>query len=386
MISNYKKYFLIIFIIFISKQKNHQDKNKNIILQKGRNYLDFCLQGVNKKIFFYFNKKPKISVIIPIYNCQKSINLTIISIQNQIIKDYEIILVNDYSKDNSKQIIDNIQKNEPRIVIINNKKNMGTLYSRNIGVLGSRGKYIFPLDNDDMLFNPKIFRLLYKEAINNNYDIVGFKTIYGLDYHSNVKNMFDEPFIRNKSNKVVYQPKLKFLSINNNDCHIWGKLIRNDIYKKAINLMGIKRYSVYLCFAEDDIMVFMIFSSAKSFKYLPIYGLFHLKSKNTASFTLSQNHKLFSKIYFLEILFDFTNNNFKEKSYVSNFAIFLSKIFNYKTTSETRIYLKQVLNKILNCDFIEKKQKKIIISSFKKYIISQMRKLSFCSKRKCSFY
>ena len=227
--------------------------------------MDFCLQGVNKKIFFYFNKKPKISVIIPIYNCQKSINLTIISIQNQIIKDYEIILVNDYSKDNSKQIIDNIQKNEPRIVIINNKRNMGTLYSRNIEVLGSKGKYIFPLDNDDMLFNPKIFRLLYKEAINNNYDIVGFKTIYGLDYHSNVNNMFDEPFIRNKSNKLVYQPKLKFLSINNNDCHIWGKLIRNDIYKKAINLMGIKRYSVYLCFAEDDIMVFMIFSSAKSY-------------------------------------------------------------------------------------------------------------------------
>ena len=370
MISNYKKYFLIIFIIFIlSKQKIHQDKKKNIILQKGRNYLDFCLQGVNKKIFFYFNKKPKISVIIPIYNCQKTINLTIISIQNQIIQDYEIILVNDNSKDNSKQIIDNIQKNEPRIIIINNERNMGTLYSRNIGVLASRGKYIFPLDNDDMLFNPKIFRLLYKEAINKNYDIVGFKTIYGLDYHSTEKKMFDEPFIKNKTNKVVYQPKLKFLSINNNDCHIWGKLIRNDIYKTAINLMGIKRYSVYLCFTEDDIMVFMLFSSAKSYKFLPIYGLFHLKSKNTASFTLSQNHKLFSKIYFLEILFDFTNNNFKEKRYVSNFAIFLSKIFNYKTTLNTRIYLKQVLNKILNCDFIEKRQKKLIISSFKKYII-----------------
>ena len=102
---------------------------------------------------------------------------------------------------------------------------------------------------------------------------------------------------------------------------------------------------------------------------MPIYGLFHLKSKNTASFTLSQNHKLFSKIYFLDILFDFTNNNFKEKRYVSNFAIFLSKKYNYKTTLNTRIYLKQVLNKILNCDFIEKRQKKLIISSFKKYII-----------------
>ena len=367
MISNIKKYFLIIFFIsFVYKRKNHKDKIKTIILQKGRKYLDFCLQGVNKKIFFYFNKKPKLSIIIPIYNCQKTINLTIISIQNQIILDYEIILVNDYSKDNSKQIIENMQKNEPRIVIINNKKNMGTLFSRNIGVLSSRGKYIFPLDNDDMLFNPKLFGLLYKEAINKNYDIIGFKTIYGLDYHSNIKYMFDEPFIRNKANKVVNQPKLKFLSINNNDCHIWGKLIKNDVYKNAINLMGIKRYSVYLCFAEDDIMLFMVYSSAKSYKFYPIYGLFHLKSKNTASFTLSQNHKLFSKIYLLEILFDFTNNNFKEKKYASHFAINLSRKFKYgKTTLNNRIYLKKVLNKILNCDFIEKRQKKLIISAFK---------------------
>jgi glycosyltransferase involved in cell wall biosynthesis len=269
MICNIKKFFLIIFIIFFAyKQKKHKGKIKTIILLKGRKYLDFCLQGVNKKIFFYFNKKPKISIIIPIYNCQKSINLTIISIQNQIIPDYEIILVNDYSKDNSKQTIENLQKNEPRIIIINNKRNMGTLYSRNIGVLSSRGKYIFPLDNDDMLFNPKLFGLLYKEAINKNYDIIGFKTIYGLDYHSNIENMFDEPFITNKANRVVNQPKLKFLSINNNDCHIWGKLIRNDVYKNAINLMGIKRYSVYLCYSEDDTMLFIVFSSAKSYNFI----------------------------------------------------------------------------------------------------------------------
>ena len=150
MINKYKKFFLIIFIFFIiNKQINFKDKNKNTILQKGRKYLDRCLQGVNKKIFFYFNKKPKISIIIPIYNCQKSINLTIISIQNQILQDYEIILVNDYSKDNSKEIIYNIQKKEPRIVIINNERNMGTLYSRNIGVLASRGEYFILL-----LFRP----------------------------------------------------------------------------------------------------------------------------------------------------------------------------------------------------------------------------------------
>ena len=68
-----------------------------------------------------------------------------------------------------------------------------------------------------MIFSLIHIRLLYKETINKKKIYVGFKTIYGFDYHSNVKKMFDEPFIRNKNNKVVYQSKLKFLSINNKD-------------------------------------------------------------------------------------------------------------------------------------------------------------------------
>lgn len=370
MISYYKISFIIICIIFtIYLQKKFLDDKKKNILKKGRKYLDYCLKGSIKKIFYFIKKEPKISVIIPVYNCQKTIKYSLMSIQNQLLLDYEIILINDFSKDNSKKIIESIQKKENRIIIINNNRNMGTLYSRNIGVLASRGKYIFPLDNDDILFNPKLFGLLYKEGKNNNYDIIGFKTIYGLNYLCSVDNMFNEPFIKNKADKIVVQPKLKFLSIKNNDCHIWGKLIKTEIYKNAINSMGIKRYSVYLCFAEDDVMVFMIFSSSKVYKYLPIYGLFHLNSNNTASFTLSKNHKLFSKIYYLDILFQFTDNNFKEKRYVSNFAIILSKMFNFRTTMNTRSYLKQVINKLLNCNFIEKKQKNEIKNSFKKYII-----------------
>ena len=54
---------LLIFIIFIiSKQKNHQDKKK-YYTSKRKKILDFCMQGVNKKIFIYFNKKPKFSII-----------------------------------------------------------------------------------------------------------------------------------------------------------------------------------------------------------------------------------------------------------------------------------------------------------------------------------
>ena len=59
---------------------------------------------------------------------------------------------------------------------------MGTLYSRCIGVLHSKGKYIFPLDHDDMFFEYDIINIVYKEANNFNYDIVGFKGIKEYNY------------------------------------------------------------------------------------------------------------------------------------------------------------------------------------------------------------
>jgi len=92
------------------------------------------------------NKSIQISVVIPVYNCEKTLKAAVRSIQNQNMTNIEIILVNDFSSDNSLSIAQNAQKNDPRIKIINNKKNMGTLFSRSIGVLSSNGKYIFHLD------------------------------------------------------------------------------------------------------------------------------------------------------------------------------------------------------------------------------------------------
>lgn len=72
---------------------------------------------------------------------------------------------------------------------------MGILYSRNIGVLVSKGKYIFPLDNDDAFLDDKIFIRIYKEAEKYNFDVIGFKCIYGNIFNSEKNDIFDDPFI-----------------------------------------------------------------------------------------------------------------------------------------------------------------------------------------------
>ena len=113
-------------------------------------------------LFYYCTKKinnkskiiPKISIFLPIYNKNKYLVKSIRSIQKQTLKDIEIIPVNDFSEDNSLEILKKMAKKDSRIKIINNDRNRGLLYSRAKGVLNSKGEYIMNLDPDDELSGP----------------------------------------------------------------------------------------------------------------------------------------------------------------------------------------------------------------------------------------
>ena len=107
------------------------------------------------------NKNPKVSVVVPAYNIQKYIKQAIRSIQNQEMVDLDIVIVNDFSTDNTSKIIEEIMKEDKRIKLLNNKKNMGLLYTRCIGTLTAKGNYIFPLDGDDMILDKDIINKIY---------------------------------------------------------------------------------------------------------------------------------------------------------------------------------------------------------------------------------
>ena len=98
------------YIFFLSIWINQF--NKTILLiskfKEVKKYLNRCLSEINNKKKFIFqinNKIPKISVVIPVFNCEKTIKYSISSIQNQKFADFEIILINDFSKDKSETII-----------------------------------------------------------------------------------------------------------------------------------------------------------------------------------------------------------------------------------------------------------------------------------------
>jgi glycosyltransferase involved in cell wall biosynthesis len=336
--------------------------------------LNKCLKGkLNRKIYTKFIN-PKVTVIIPVYNCQNSIKNTIRSIQNQKMIELEIMLVNDKSNDESLTIIRNIQKKDKRIKLINNKKNMGTLYSRSIGVLKAKGKYIFPLDNDDMFFDDNIFNIAYEEAYNFNYDIVGFKSFQAYNYTAKIKEIKDGCHLHN-TNLTIFKPKLSLFGISKKgkfritEVHIWSKCIRNSIYKKAINSLGRERYSFFMSWAEDTSMLFVLFNVAESYRYITKYGIIKFKRKNSAENSMPNSHKLFGEAFLLDVIFDFTKNDFKSKKYAVYQAIKIKHSRFFKSLNEFNInYLKKTIKKLLSCPNINNEDKSKLKINFKEIL------------------
>ena len=111
---------------------------------------------------------------MPIYNKEKYINKSIKSLQNQTLKDIEIIAVNDCSDDKTLNELINLSNNDNRIKIVNNDRNHGLLYSRAMGILNSTGEYLMNLDPDDELEGEDNLEYLYNMTRVSHADIILF--------------------------------------------------------------------------------------------------------------------------------------------------------------------------------------------------------------------
>lgn len=362
-------FFLRLSLFIVIKTTKFQREKA---LKRGRNYLNKCLEGIIKNETFIISNNPKISVIVPIYNSQKTIKSALRSIQNQLMIDIEIILINDCSKDNSLQIIENIQKKDPRIKIINNKKNMGILYSRCIGVLKSKANYILNLDHDDMFFDEDVFDKLYQSTEKGTYDIISFMEVEGDNYNIGIEDMKDGVCTFHPNNLIILQPELSYYALFKNeefrlvDIQIWGKLFKTKVYKSAVDIIGTKRFSVFNALNEDMIVLFSICNVAESYKYIRKYGLFHFISNSTASKTASQEHYMNMEILFCDVIFDSSKNSSKKYSAIIAIRLRTMPYFSLSNFKAKR-YLFYVLKKIIESKFVEEKYKKRIISEYKDF-------------------
>lgn len=127
-------------------------------------------------------KKTKISIIVPIYNAEKYIDRCMQSIYAQTLTDYEIILVNDGSKDNSLALCKEYEAKDSRIRVID-KENGGAGSARNAGIDAANGEYLAFPDVDDW-FEKEMYEQLYTLAKEGDFDIV----FSGANYYQQGEN------------------------------------------------------------------------------------------------------------------------------------------------------------------------------------------------------
>ena len=227
---------------------NKEIKNSFIPYLK---YIEYAKKGVLlNKIKYNKSSIPKVSFVISLYNREQYINSTLLSIQNQDLSDIEIIVVDDSSTDNSSTYVRKFQVEDPRIILLENKENMGTLYSKSIGVLYARGEYIQSLDSDDMICNKKYLSIAYNEAIKGKYDLIESKALY----------------IRETRKSMYYRNPFWVV--------LWSKLIKKEIYLNTIYNVGFNVLKMKVKVLDDDMIALTLFLGKRR-KRLNLVGIAH---------------------------------------------------------------------------------------------------------------
>ena len=209
---------------------------------------------------------PKISVIIPVYNVEKYIKRCLDSLLNQTFKDFEVVVVNDATPDQSMVFVEDFLKKWEKVTIVEHEKNMGLMWTRRTGYQAAKGDYFVFLDSDDWLPDNAL-EIFQKEIIKTNADIVcGAYTI-----------MNDEGPVNIKQNQLNYgntsEAVCKSMLKNEFSHCIWGKIFNADLFR-------LYKYDTFKNFTngEDGLLFYQLLQNAKQIVSLPESVYFYYRN------------------------------------------------------------------------------------------------------------
>lgn len=285
-----------------------------------------------KNKFFEFSK-PLISIIVTVFNLQEYIFECLNSIMVQSFKDFEVIIIDDGSTDDTLLILEYFCKNDPRFKYYSIQNN-GVSNARNIGINYSIGKYITFIDGDDA-FHPEILNNFYLLEKKFNVELYEFSFWIGKKYFPlNIKNVNHSLIIYSKD----HTPSSKYFRKA-----IWGKFYLASIIKdynlEFLNFLSIGEdfhfYSLYIS-RINTILV----NKSKFYFY-------RLRNNSLSSNTKNKINKITDNFIAHKIIFEYfaTRNtyHFYLIEYVASLISFFS-INKTKTCMEFRI-IKAKINK-----------------------------------------
>lgn len=298
-----------------------------------------------------------ISVIVPVFNAEKTIERCIDSILNQTVKEVEIILIDDNSTDKSYSIMNqyaSAYSNQIHVIASDKPNNIGGPgYARNIGLKNANGKYISFVDSDDWI-DSQLFANAYNAAESELADIV----IFGV---KNELNNCISSTIRYKYNYNVINNEFALEMLcraYQNDCFI-SPMVTQKIYKKEF----IDKYQLLFeekSYFEDDLFTFKSLTHDCKLVCIPNVYYHYYQNPHSITHTFSKEY-VNSMLETIKIIRNYISQNginIKYHSYYSLIDRFISNLLNNLFISEQDveiqkqylIYIFDKLNKLLPLD------------------------------------
>ena len=279
-------YFITIIFLLLNCIISQYTPMDKAMEQPFRNYITVSRQGLllpNR--IFKKSENPKISIIIPMYNEAKNAKSVIRSIQNQSLQDFEIVCVNDNSKDDTLSVLEKLQEEDPRITILTNKSNRGVIYNRIYGALKSKGEYVTFLDADDGFCNINILQKSYdittKEK-GEKIDIVHYQTCGAvLDEKGEMGNfLLITIFNPHNFDKVIKQPEISdnYMQKSNNitgSGFVFDKIYSRELMKKVADYIGPHIWNQNLVFSDDFLLAYAAMRMTNSIVNIGEVGYWH---------------------------------------------------------------------------------------------------------------
>ena len=310
-------------------------------------------------------KKPKVSIIIPVYNCEKYIEQTIYSLLKQTFKQTEIICINDGSKDNTLKILEELSKENKIIKIINKKNNEGVWKARIDGIKNAQGEYISFVDADDFVEN-KFIEKMYDNIEKNNSDIAicGFKRIEG-----KTKKVLSQE-MKYKSDKII-EKNNNFEEIISVNTALWNK-----IYKASI-LKNIKELEEPPRILEDMMFLAFIYLKVKKITFVDDYLYDYIVREGSAMNILKSEEIKSIQNAMIEVKKEYLKNNSKK---------YQLEILSSMAFLHFGVSLMLRASNSNNCNFKEeyKKNFKYLNNHFPEWKSTNYLNFFYCLKRKSS--
>lgn len=265
----------------------------------------------------------KISVIIPVYNSEEFLPKCLNSLVKQSYKNLELIIVNDGSPKNCKEIAEEYKLKDNRIKYVEHEKNKGLFQARVTGFENSTGDYIAFLDADDYASND-FYRELIEKAEETNSDIVFSKLV--MDYAENdrrIYNLFEFPF-EELNGKECYQEFYNQEGLN----FAWhitpNKIYSREIWERAV--IEYKKVKKHLIMTEDVAFANVLFYYAKKITKVDRVAFFYTKHDGASTSINDITFKKASKnIEDLTTSFSFVENFLKEKGIYEEYKVRFEK-------------------------------------------------------------